>query len=220
MYVKSDIDRACVTACALLLGLVATAAGTELRVTVTQHDGGGFAGAVVVAEPAVPAPRGRKAVSIMDQKNLMFVPDIIVIRTGSDVDFPNSDQVRHQVYSFSGAKKFQLSLYAGRQYEPVNFDKPGLVTLGCNIHDSMIGYIYVTDSPWFGRTGADGTVTLTVPPGDYTVTVQHPRIADAAATLRRTMTVGSNDATSAFVLTKPVRLPSHVHGTDKKWEDY
>jgi plastocyanin len=220
MYVKSDIAHTCVTACALLLGLAGTAAGTGLRVTVTQQDGGGFEGAVVIAEPAMAVPRGRKNVTIMDQKSLMFVPEIIVIRTGSDVDFPNSDQVRHQVYSFSGAKRFQLSLYAGRQYEPVNFDKPGLVTLGCNIHDSMIGYIYVTDSPWFGRTGADGSVTLSVPPGDYTVTVQHPRIVDAATALRRALTVGASDATTGFMLTKAVRLPSHVHGADKKWEDY
>ena len=104
---------------------------------------------MVIAEPTVgglkPA-QGQKA--IMDQRKLMFVPDVLVVQTGTAVDFPNSDQVRHQVYSFSGAKTFELALYAGRAHAPVVFDRSGLVTLGCNIHDSMVGYIWVTDSPW------------------------------------------------------------------------
>ena len=195
MYVRSGGDPACVTVCTLLLTLAATAAGTELHITVMQVDGRPMPGAVVVAEPAVPAPRPRRSTATIDQHNLMFVPQILVIRTGTDVEFPNSDQVRHQVYSFSAAKKFQLSLYAGRQHAPVNFDKPGLVTLGCNIHDAMIGYIYVTDSPWYGRTGSDGT-------------------------LRRPLSVGTAAMATGFDLVKSVRPASHAHGADSQWEDY
>jgi plastocyanin len=221
MYVKCRCNPACVTACTLLLALAAALGATELRVTVTQADGRPMSGAVVVAEPSVPAPRPlRKVVATIDQRNLMFVPEILVIRTGSDVEFPNSDQVRHQVYSFSAPKRFQLPLYAGREHAPVNFDKPGLVTLGCNIHDSMIGYIYVTDSPWFGRTGGDGKLRLDVPAGQYTVTVQYPRIVDGVAELQRPVSVGPTAADVGFRLQKPVRPAPHMHGADSNWEEY
>jgi plastocyanin len=204
----------------LLLALAATAGATELRVTITQVDGHPMPGAIVIAAPAVAVPRPRKSTATIDQHNLMFVPEILIIRTGTDVDFPNSDQVRHQVYSFSAPKKFQLSLYSGRQHAPVNFDKPGLVTLGCNIHDGMIGYIYVTDSPWYGRTGSDGTLRLDVPAGQYTVTVQHPRIVDGAALLQRPVTIGATAQALEFNLVKSVRPAAHTHGADSKWEDY
>jgi plastocyanin len=77
----------------------------------------------------------------MDQRNREFVPHVLVIEAGTWVDFPNSDTVSHQVYSFSPAKPFQLPLYKGSAHPPVLFDHPGLVTLGCNIHDNMLGYI-------------------------------------------------------------------------------
>jgi plastocyanin len=134
MYGKSHPAMRYVMLCAFLCVVGPHLDAAELHVTVNQADGKPFAGAVVSAEPSAPAPRGRKALATIDQRDLMFVPDIIVVRTGTDIEFPNSDRVRHQVYSFSGAKTFQLSLYAGRQHEPINFDKPGLVTLGCNIH--------------------------------------------------------------------------------------
>jgi plastocyanin len=220
MYVKSGSCRVSVTVRTLLLALIGTAGGTELRVTVSQVNGRPMPGAVVIADPAVPAPRPRKSTAMIDQRNLMFLPEILVVRTGTDVEFPNSDQVRHQVYSFSTAKKFQLALYAGRQHEPVNFDKPGLVTLGCNIHDSMIGYVYVTDSPWFGRTDGNGTLLLELPMGKYSVSVQHPRIADSTASLRHALDINATPAALDFRLVKPVRTATHAHGADSHWEDY
>ena len=90
---------------------------------------------------------------------------ILVIHTGTPVDFPNSDNVADQVYSFSPAKRFQLSLYRGHVYPPLIFDQGGLVVLGCNIHDNMLGYIYVTPSPYFGKTGVSGTLRLDGLPG-------------------------------------------------------
>ena len=72
------------------------------------------------------------------------------------MEFPNNDTVSHQVYSFSAAKRFQLPLYKGEVHPPVTFDRPGLVVLGCNIHDVMVGYIYVTDAPYFGKTDREG----------------------------------------------------------------
>ena len=83
--------------------------------------------------------------------------------------------VSHQVYSFSSARQFQLPLYRGKAYPPVVFDQPGVVTLGCNIHDNMLAYIVVTAAPYFGRTGADGEWTApNLPPGKYSLRVWHP----------------------------------------------
>jgi plastocyanin len=210
-------------ACTVLSLPHALYAASELSVTVLGAAGAPVRDAVVIAEPAQGAPRprpGQKA--IMDQRNLMFVPDVLVVQTGTAVDFPNSDQVRHQVYSFSGAKTFQLALYAGRAHAPVIFDRAGLVTLGCNIHDSMLGYIYVTDSPWYGRTGADGSVQLhELAAGEYTVRVWHALLDESGPQLQLRLALGDGVAGAAsFHLQRPLRPPLHHHGVDKKWEDY
>src|SRR5438132_7382630 len=88
----------------------------------------------------------------MDQVDRAFAPDLLVVPIGSTVEFPNSDSVSHQIYSFSQPKRFKLPLYHGKPYPPVQFDQAGVVTLGCNIHDDMLAYLLVTDAPWFGRT--------------------------------------------------------------------
>lgn len=111
----------------------------------------------------------------MDQRNQQFQPHVLAVRTGTSVSFPNSDDIRHQVYSFSPAKRFELRLYQGTPSEPVLFDKPGLVVLGCNIHDWMLGYIYVTDDPWFAVSDDDGRAVIAdLPVGRYVVTLWHP----------------------------------------------
>ena len=210
-------------ACTVLAVPRLASATSALSVTVAGADGRPVEGAVVIAEPVGGAPRataGQKAV--MDQRNLMFVPDVLVVQTGTAVDFPNSDQVHHQVYSFSGAKKFQLALYAGRAHAPVVFDRAGLVTLGCNIHDSMLSYIWVTDSPWYGRTGADGSLGLReLEPGEYTVRIWHALLDESGPQLELHLKLGEGAAgTASFRLKRPLRTPLHNHGADKKWEDY
>lgn len=113
--------------------------------------------------------------AFMDQRNKQFQPHVLAVRTGTSVSFPNSDDIRHQVYSFSPAKRFDLRLYQGTPSEPVLFDKPGLVVLGCNIHDWMLGYIYVTDDPWFAVSDEHGRTTIAdLPAGRYAVTLWHP----------------------------------------------
>jgi plastocyanin len=115
----------------------------------------------------------------MDQRDQKFAPHVLAVRTGTQIKFPNSDNIRHQVYSFSAAKRFELRLYGGTPSDPVLFDKPGVVVLGCNIHDWMLGYVYVTDDAWFGVSSEKGELKLDgVPPGHYTVTLWHPQIAD------------------------------------------
>jgi len=216
---------ACVTACTVLALPRTAAAGGTLAVSISGAAGEPIAGAVVIAEPLQPVARthsAQKAVAVMDQHNLMFVPDVLVVMTGTAVDFPNSDQVRHQVYSFSPAKKFELALYAGRAHAPIVFDKPGLVTLGCNIHDNMLGYIWVTDSPWFARTAADGRLQLhELPPGDYTVHIWHALLNETGAQLEQRISIADNQSgTASFRLSRPLRAPTHNHGADGKWADY
>jgi plastocyanin len=216
-----------VIACTLLALLAGAAHAAALSVTVLNASGKPLAGAVVVAETThgnqagYPAARGALKAS-MDQRDLMFVPEVLVIRTGTAIDFPNSDQVRHQVYSFSGAKKFQLPLYAGRTQPPVLFDRAGVVTLGCNIHDGMIGYIYVSDSPWYGRTDEQGLLRLNDLPADnYLIKIWHPRLDEAAQQLQKSVKVDEEQAAAIQVqLKKPLRSETHHHGADKQWQDY
>nr|WP_238559759.1 methylamine utilization protein [Stutzerimonas stutzeri] len=124
------------------------------------------------------AQRKPAPVAIMDQLDKQFVPAVLAVATGTAVSFPNSDDIRHQVYSFSPAKRFELRLYEGTPSAPVGFDHPGLVVLGCNIHDWMLGYIYVTDDPWFGVSDAQGLINLDAPAGQYPATLWHPALVD------------------------------------------
>jgi plastocyanin len=122
--------------------------------------------------------------ALMDQQHRSFVPQVLVVASGTEVSFPNSDSVSHQVYSFSPAKRFQLALYKGQAPRPVIFDQAGIVVLGCNIHDDMVGYIVVTDAPRFGTTAADGTLLLkSLPEGDYRLSIWSPYIADPPESL-------------------------------------
>ena len=164
---------AALLACATL---IPRAFGAELHATVYDQNGKPLPNAVVVATPedgAVPA--AKSTVEIVDQIDKEFVPYVKAVRAGSSVKFPNKDDIRHHVYSFSPAKKFELPLYSGTPTQPMLFDKPGIVKLGCNIHDWMIAYIYVTETPYFGKSEADGRVELeALPPGRYRVRVWHP----------------------------------------------
>ncbi len=112
------------------------------------------------AETETVSPSPSEAETIVDQVDLQFVPRVAVVRAGTRVRFPNSDDTRHHVYSFSTAKAFELQLYQGNEAPPVEFDTAGLVVLGCNIHDSMRGYIYVVDSQIYGISDSDGRITL------------------------------------------------------------
>ncbi|SDS73715.1 Plastocyanin [Pseudomonas asplenii] len=115
----------------------------------------------------------------MDQRDKQYVPHVLAVHTGTQVKFPNSDNIRHQVYSFSQPKRFELRLYEGTPSDPVLFDKPGVVVLGCNIHDWMLGYIYVTDDPWFATSNDSGGIVVDkLPAGHYRVTLWHPQVAD------------------------------------------
>jgi len=165
-----------------------------LVITVKTPDGHTLQGAVVTAYPLDGTPRKPAPIkAVMDQVNRAFAPDLLVIPVGSTVTFPNSDSVSHQIYSFSPVKRFQLPLYRGTPYPPVHFDQAGVVTLGCNIHDEMVGYLVVTDAPYYGRTDARGTWSSELVHGRYRITIWHPRMRDEAADLERELTIGEGD---------------------------
>jgi plastocyanin len=151
----------------LLCAASGLAEASVLHVTVSDGSNQPVADAVVYATPLSPPPPGEHRASI-DQVNRRFVPRVSVIQTGTAVTFPNSDNIRHSVYSFSRTRTFTLKLYAGTPAKPVVFDQPGVVVLGCNIHDTMVAWLLVVDTSFFTRTAADGSASLpALPPGDY-----------------------------------------------------
>jgi plastocyanin len=195
-------------------------AGT-ISVQALLADHKAFSGAVITLQGAAAHTAAAPQSAIVDQVNLAFVPDIIVIPAGSTVEFPNSDSVSHQIYSFSSTKRFQLPLYHGKPYPPVHFDEAGVVTLGCNIHDKMVGYIFVTDAAYFGRTDASGTWSASnVPRGTYHLSLWHPLLRETSASLERDVTVGGEDATKVEVqLAQPLR-PAPLQSNSRSRNQY
>ena len=178
-------------AAALTLTLAASVAcaQNEIAATVIDQHGKPVTDAVVVAVPtdgAMRLPTRRDAV--VDQVDKEFTPKVNAILVGTSVVFPNHDNVRHQVYSFSRAKRFELPLYAGVPAQPVLFDVPGVVVLGCNIHDWMVGYVYVSESPYFAKTGADGKAVIAdLAARAYVVRVWHPQLDGTEEATRKTV---------------------------------
>jgi plastocyanin len=192
-------------AIALLSTLSVGGTAADLHAVVRNQKGEPVANAVVVAVPdAPPAKPPRPKLEQVEQIGEEFVPKVKAILVGSPVSFPNRDSVRHHVYSFSSAKRFDLPLYVGTPAKPVVFDTPGVVTLGCNIHDWMVGYIYVAESPYFATTGANGSASISgMPAGTYTVRVWHPQVAEAAETTRRKLDPGTSADMEWRIALKP-----------------
>jgi plastocyanin len=159
-----------------------SAAATPVTVSVRTASGTPAEDAVIVFDSLDETPVPSRDTVLIDQINKQFVPKVTILRTGTSVKFPNSDQIRHQVYSFSPAKTFSLKLYAGSPPTEIIFDKPGLVVLGCNIHDKMLAFVAVVDSPYFAKIDASGSATLNLPRGHYHLRVWHPQLTAAAPT--------------------------------------
>lgn len=205
-----------------LLALPQAVAANDQLVKVIDRHGAPLPGvAVVVTDPAAEADAqddGPVPKAVVDQRDEQFVPALLVIRAGTIVEFPNNDTVMHHVYSFSPAKTFEIPLYQHRLPSPVRFEQPGLVVLGCNIHDQMIGHILVVDTPYFGVTDDQGSVRFDSGPGaGAELLVWHPALGDPGAAVRRTMT----PATTAVRLDVDGRrlAPASAHGA-MSWNDY
>lgn len=168
----------------LFLGIVTQLEAAGVNVVVADQEGQPLQDVVVLATPLGPARAaaeaklengGRPTVTI-SQQNKEFVPYVTAVRMGTAISFPNQDNILHNVYSFSKAKRFELPLYKDKAPEPVVFDKPGVVVLGCNIHDWMVAYVYVLETPYFAKTGPTGKAQLVgLPVGEYEVRARHPR---------------------------------------------
>ena len=197
------------------------AAAATLAITVQQENGKPLPDAVVTIHALEgPAKPSAPVHAVMDQINEAFTPDLLVVPVGSTVSFPNSDTVSHEVYSFSPAHPFQLPLYRGKPYPPQRFDKIGLVTLGCNIHDFMIGYILVTDAAFYGRADAQGTWSAAeVPAGRYRIEVWHPRLSASALPAREIVVSGADRAAISIRLAERLR-PAPLEARLPSWDAY
>ena len=175
--VRSSTWMSAVLAVGAVIGPASAARATDLDVTVRGRNGAPVADAVVTVQTAEhkPAPARFAQPLAVSQHNLQFEPFVLVVPLGADVRFPNQDDVRHQVYSFSPAKTFELKLYGKDQTRTVHFDKPGVVSLGCNIHDQMTAYVMVVDTAYAAKTDASGhAVVHGLPAGAAAVQVWHP----------------------------------------------
>ena len=187
---------------AVWLGSQVSAQAAEVSATVKDASGVAVSDAVVLFYPKrgnIPATK--ITTEEIDQVDKEFVPYVKVVMVGTPINFTNKDNVRHHVYSFSETKKFELMLYSGTPSKPVVFDKPGVVTVGCNIHDWMLAYIYVSETPYFGKTGADGKVQIgNLPTGDYIARIWHPRMAGAEETTAQNVNAGKNPADVSWAI--------------------
>jgi hypothetical protein len=171
--------RFALLAAAALCAPLPAFAGT-VAIRVVDAAGQPVPDAVVTIHPAAGVPAGPIRFpwpTAMVQRNIAFNPGTLIVPVGATVSFPNQDKVRHHVYSFSRAAKFELKLFGRDESRAYTFTTPGTVALGCNIHDSMSGFIRVVDTPFANKTGAAGETRIAaVTGGRAQLTVWHPRL--------------------------------------------
>ena len=134
---------------------------------------------------------GKGIVADMGQRERRFAPTVVAIPVGGAVNFPNFDTVRHHVYSFSNTRKFEIKLYTGTPTAPVVFDKAGTATLGCNIHDTMVGYVHVVDTPHYGVTDTQGKVSIDLPTGEHKARIWTPAMGELVLPTEATLKTGA-----------------------------
>jgi plastocyanin len=129
------------------------------------------------------------------QKNKSFHPSLLVVPVGGKVEFPNQDPIFHNVFSLFEGKRFDLGLYESGTTRFVQFDKPGISYIFCNIHAQMSAVIIAVNTPYYGISDARGEITIAnVPPGRYDVQVFHTSVApDVLHALNREITITAGD---------------------------
>ena len=194
-----------------LNGLFSSLHAAEVTISIQDNQGQPLTNIVALlrTEATVQARSKQPLQGVMDQINREFVPHTLVVQQGTRVSFPNSDNVQHHVYSFSPAKIFELKLYSELDIEPLLFDKPGVVELGCNVHDWMLGYIYVADTPYFAQSDGQGLAVISAPTGQYSLSLWHPRLGDKDLARVTTVVVDDQKLMVNLGLQQPL-LPSLV----------
>ena len=174
----------------------------SVGIAVIDRNGTSVEDAAVYLEPLdAKAPPLKSRTVEIEQKDRRFSHLMTVVQVGQGILFPNRDSVRHHVYSLSQAKLFELKLYSGVHSSPVVFDKPGSVVVGCNIHDKMVTYIHVVDTPWHGKSDAEGRVRLDgVPEGRYKLKVWHYGLANLDAAAEQVITLKGDSASASVRL--------------------
>lgn len=221
-----QINRTTSTLLALLLSVVSSAVvhAETIEVIVVDPDGVPVPEVVVfVEQDGIGVLRAPAESAVMDQRNKQFVPHVLVVQKGASVLFPNSDVIGHHVYSFSKPNNFVLPLYTGDPHDPVTFDHDGVVMLGCNIHDHMLGYIVVVDTDVFELTDESGSVLLNIADSTtgYSVNIWSPRIRDGKQELTKRVDRPSTTVSKlTFVLQKKLRAPHHDPTEAVQWSEY
>lgn len=188
------------------IGIISSVANSAtLEVEITSSQGVPVKDTVVTLTSTSGQHKLKTRTEIIDQVDKTYVPHVKVITRGSKISFPNKDDIRHHVYSFSEARKFELPLYEGTPTNPVKFDRAGIVTLGCNIHDWMRAYIYIADTPYYSITDESGKTNLeSIPGGEYTLKIWHPRLKSKEALSKRIALKKNESATiSETISLKP-----------------
>jgi plastocyanin len=192
---------------------LASSMASAVSVTAQVLDAAGkpVTDAAIYAEPVSGQvlPKLQHAMQI-EQKGRQFSPLVSVIQVDSEISFPNNDTVRHHVYSFSPAKVFELKLYSGIPAAPVHFDKAGTVVIGCNIHDHMVAYIHVVNTPYFGKSDSAGKVRIDgLAAGRYRLKAWHYGMAAGAAIPEQAINVAGSDINASFTLNTRSGIPGH-----------
>jgi plastocyanin len=193
------------------VGLAAPLVAAPLAVRVADASGRPVRDAVVTLYPAGNAARPPRAAGryVVSQKDIQFHPFLTIVPVGADVSFPNFDPTKHHVYSFSPAKRFELKLFAKDQSRTVHFDKPGVVALGCNIHDQMSAFIVVTNSAWTARTNGQGVATFADAPNTPgRVTVWHPYLRAPGGLVQQGVAASQRSASFSVRLRPPPAMPA------------
>ena len=166
----------------LIIALIFSTPAFAGDLTVQVRDGSGqpVRDAVITVHPnsGVPAGPIRFPWALrISQEDLQFNPYVLIVPVGGTVSFPNLDRVRHHVYSFSRGNRFEIELYGRDQTRSHVFTAPGVAALGCNIHDQMLAYVRVVDTPYAGKTDATGDVVIrALPAGGARLVLWHPRL--------------------------------------------
>lgn len=201
-----------------LCPMVALAAPLEIQFVAV--DGKPVNATVVTLRSVDPARApARPVTGTIIQEDLAFIPHALVVPVGSKVSFPNNDKVSHQVYSFSPARSFKLPLYRGTP-PPVTFDRVGVVTLGCNIHDQMRAHVFVVEAQYFGRTDEQGKWSVQdVQPGEYQLEIWHPLSRVQRPVVEQRVNVGPEGARLAVRAAAALKLRSESQ-VPANWDAY